>query len=91
MTTPTTAAEPDPMRRPDVLRLATDLRSAEDELGTLRGQLREAVTFIHDPAYDIESRRALARCLGVHEPSDIPTVPATAAPHQGPRAVSAAR
>ncbi|WP_086706532.1 hypothetical protein [Streptomyces antimycoticus] len=91
MTTPTTAAEPDPMRRPDALRLATDLRSAEDELGTLRGQLREAVTFVHDPAYDIEPRRALARRLGVHEPTDIPTVPAAAVPHQELRAVPTAR
>lgn len=84
-------ASPDSIRRPDALRLAADIRRAEDELGKLRGQLREAVDFVHDPAYDIESRRALARRLGVHEPSDVPTVPAATAPHQRLRAVPAAR
>ncbi|MER8160033.1 hypothetical protein [Streptomyces sp. NPDC094472] len=79
MTTPTVAAEPVPMRRPDALRLASDLHSAEDELRKVRGKLREAVDFVHDPAYDLAARQALARRMGVPEPSCTLTVPAVVA------------
>ncbi|GAA3372371.1 hypothetical protein GCM10017744_103590 [Streptomyces antimycoticus] len=91
MTTTSAVAEPDPMRRPDALRLATDLRRAEDELRKVRGQLREAVDFVHDPTYDLAARQALARRMGVHEPSCTLTVPAAVAPQPVPNAVPAAR
>ncbi|MGW3563582.1 hypothetical protein ACWDSL_06715 [Streptomyces sp. NPDC000941] len=76
MTTPaTTAAAAVHIRQPDVLRLATDLRSAEDDLQELRGKLRVAVDFVHDPAYDLDARQALASRMGIPEPSAAP--PAT--------------
>ena len=57
------------------LRLAADLRSAENELSELRGQLRQAAAFINDPAHDLAARRALAEHLGLPEPSSAPALP----------------
>lgn len=44
---------------------ATDpaLRAAEDELQVLRGRLALVAAFIHDPAYDLTARTALAQSL----------------------------
>nr|WTB12147.1 hypothetical protein OG546_50220 [Streptomyces antimycoticus] len=91
MTTPTAPAEPNPMRRPDPLRLATDLHSAEDELRKVRGKLREAVDFVHDPAYDLAARQALARRMGIPEPSHTLTALAAGAPQPAPNAAPATR
>ncbi|MEV6131929.1 hypothetical protein AB0M05_34950 [Streptomyces violaceusniger] len=83
MTTPSAAAEPNPSRRPDALRLATDLHSAENELRKLRGRVREAVDFVHDPAYDLAARQALAQRMGLPEPSRTLAVPAVPTRQQG--------
>lgn len=49
---------------------ATDpaLRAAEDELQVLRGRLARVAAFIHDPAYDLTARTALAQTLGIPSP-----------------------
>ncbi|GAA0500909.1 hypothetical protein [Streptomyces olivaceiscleroticus] len=45
------------------------LRTAEDELGTLRRRHAAAVTIVHNPAYDLGLRQALARAIRVPEPT----------------------
>ena len=44
------------------------LQAAERELQTLRGRLATTVAFIHDPAYDLTARQALAQRLNLPEP-----------------------
>ena len=81
MTTPSataTTARAVPVPSPQQsygLHLAADLRSAENELRHLRGQLRQATAFINDPAHDLAARRALAERLGLPEPSSVPALP----------------
>lgn len=48
------------------------LKAAEDELQRLRGWIAEVAGFIHDPAHDRDARTALARRLGLPEPSPEP-------------------
>jgi hypothetical protein len=55
--------------------LLQDLRSAEDELARLRGRIREVAAFIHDGAYDLAARRALAQRLDLPEPAPSTTGP----------------
>ena len=64
MTNNTTDAAP---RAP--LPLDGALRSAETELARLRGRIRTVTEFIHDEAYDLDGRRALALSLGLPAPS----------------------
>ncbi|MFG3157173.1 hypothetical protein ACGF7W_34645 [Streptomyces sp. NPDC048219] len=49
--------------------LAGDLANAEDELARLRGIVANTTAWIHDDAYDIAARRALAQRLKLPEPS----------------------
>lgn len=51
--------------------LIRDLRSAEEDLQLLRGRLRKVAEFIHDPAFDLEARRALAQRLDLPAPSPV--------------------
>lgn len=44
------------------------LRAAEDELQKLRNLVAAFVAVIHNPAYDYDTRRAIARALGLPEP-----------------------
>lgn len=46
----------------------TALQAAENELQTLRRRLAQAVAFIHDPAYDLTARQALAQRLELPGP-----------------------
>ncbi|MFH9426014.1 hypothetical protein [Streptomyces sp. NPDC017529] len=45
------------------------LRNAEDELARLRTALGLAAAFIHNPAYPLDARTALAMALGLPEPT----------------------
>jgi hypothetical protein len=63
------------------------LRIAEDELQELRRQLAAAVAFIHDPAYDLSARHALARLLQLPQPA----APSPAAPTTEPREIPSPR
>ncbi|MBQ0855739.1 hypothetical protein J8N05_47145 (plasmid) [Streptomyces sp. BH-SS-21] len=45
------------------------LRTAEDELQKLRGQLAAVAAFIHDPAHDLDARSHLARLLTLPQPA----------------------
>lgn len=45
------------------------LATAENDLAVLRARIALTVAFIHDPAYDREARSALAKRLGLPEPS----------------------
>ncbi|MCC9708225.1 hypothetical protein E4N62_24975 [Streptomyces sp. MNU76] len=54
------------------LPLAGALRSAETELARLRGRIRTVAEFIHDEAYDLAARHALAQRLGLPAPSQAP-------------------
>ncbi|MFJ1560714.1 hypothetical protein [Streptomyces mirabilis] len=54
------------------LPLAGALRSAETELAGLRGRIRTVAAFIHDEAYDLAARHALAQRLGLPTPSQAP-------------------
>jgi hypothetical protein len=54
---------------------AGDLASAEQELARLRGIVANTVDWIHNPAHDGEARCALARHLGLPEPSQRTTTP----------------
>lgn len=49
--------------------LAQCLVDAEDELKKLRIMVRDFVGVIHNPAYDYDTRRAIALALGLQEPS----------------------
>jgi len=53
-------------------RLTRDLRSAENELRTLRRQLRQVADFIHHSTHDLTARRALAQQLGIPAPDRTP-------------------
>jgi hypothetical protein len=44
------------------------LATAEDDNAVLRGRLAVTVAFIHDPAFDRDTRTALAQALGLPEP-----------------------
>jgi hypothetical protein len=48
------------------------LATAENDLAVLRSRIALTVAFIHDPAYDDTARRALAKRLGLPEPSPGP-------------------
>ncbi|MFE1451933.1 hypothetical protein [Streptomyces olivaceoviridis] len=45
------------------------LRTAENELQKLRLLVADFVGVIHDPAYDYDTRRAIAQRLGLPEPA----------------------
>jgi hypothetical protein len=48
------------------------LATAENDLAVLRSRIALTVAFIHDPAYDHTARQALAKRLGLPEPSPEP-------------------
>jgi hypothetical protein len=45
------------------------LKNAENELQKLRRLIADFVAVIHNPAYDYDTRRAIALALGLPEPS----------------------
>lgn len=45
------------------------LATVEDDLAVLRGRIALTVAFIHDPAFNRDARVALARILGLPEPT----------------------
>jgi hypothetical protein len=53
-------------------RHASLLATAENDTAVLRGRIALTVAFIHNPAYDRDTRTALAQALGLPEPSPEP-------------------
>lgn len=49
--------------------LARDLRAAEDELAPARRLKANLAAFIHNPAYDLHFRTALAQAVGLPRPT----------------------
>lgn len=64
-----TAATATEDHRRGLHQLSRDLRSAENELQTLRRQLRQVTDFIHHSTHDLTARRALAQQLGIPAPN----------------------
>ncbi|MEU9703061.1 hypothetical protein [Streptomyces sp. NPDC047981] len=52
--------------------LAGALRTSEDEVQQLRARLALVTGWIHNPAYDLTARAALAHSLGLPEPATHP-------------------
>jgi hypothetical protein len=48
------------------------LKNAENELQKLRQLVADFVGVIHNPAYDYDTRRAIALALGLREPTPTP-------------------
>lgn len=45
------------------------LATAEDDNAVLRARLALAIACLHNPAYDYDTRRAIAQAIGVPEPT----------------------
>ncbi|BCK73953.1 hypothetical protein Srufu_079060 (plasmid) [Streptomyces libani subsp. rufus] len=69
--------------------LLRDRASLEDDIAVLRGRIAAAAAFIHNPAWDRDTRIALAATLGLPGPAKEPTpCPQPPSPYTSPTAAS---